>query len=587
MSQIRHVEIKRFRGIGHCEWAPRPGINALIGSGDSGKSTLLDAVDLAMALRRTGSFTDADFHDLDVSVPVEIKVSLGDLPPSLLDLEVYAAFLRGWNAETSVLSDEPGPNLEPILTIQLKITSDLEPRWGLYSERAAADELSRDIPFAERGRLAPTRLGAFANHHFSWGARSVLNRLSEERADASEALARAAREARAAFGDTAGEQVAETLRIVRTVARDIGVPGGQAANALLDAHGVTFSGGAVALHDQQGVPLRSLGIGSARLLVASLQAQAGAGAGPALIDELEHGLEPFRIIRLLHTLGSKAAAAPRQVFLTTHSPIAVRELKADQLTVVRKGSDGLLDIRALGSADGDQATVRACAEAFLAPNVIVCEGATEIGIVRGLDLWWIEQGLDPMAYCGVAACDGGGATMFDRAKTFGRLGYQTALLRDSDVALTQAQTDGLLGARVQQFAWSDGRSTEQELFASLPDVALDLMIAIADDHIGADAVTQYVKNADPGVDRTDFMLGNWSPKVRDALGRAAGKGKWYKRVDPAERIGREVIGPHLATSEAGLRTVVETLRAWIDARVPAPAAEAAGSAAPLDALLDL
>lgn len=582
MSQIRHVEIKRFRGIAFGEWAPRQGINALIGAGDSGKSTLLDAIDLALAVRRTGVFTDADFRDLDVADPVDIKVSIGNLPPALLDLETYAAFLRGWDAATAVLSDEPGPSLEPVLTVRVRINSDLEPRWGLYSDRAEAGELSRDLPFAERGRLAPTRLGAFANHHFSWGARSVLNRLTEERADASEALARAAREARAAFGDTAGEQVAETLRIVRTVARDAGVPSGQAANALLDAHGVSFSGGAVALHDQKGVPLRSLGVGSARLLVASLQAQAGAGSGPALIDELEHGLEPFRIIRLLHTLGSKDAIAPRQVFLTTHSPIAVRELAADQLTVIRKAEDGVLDIRSLGGGDGDQATVRACAEAFLAPHVIVCEGATEVGIVRGLDLWWCERGLDPMAYCGVSACDGGGASMFDRAQTFGRLGYPTALFRDSDVALTQAQSDGLAAFDVCQFAWSASRSTEQELFASLPDEALPLMVGIADDHIGPDAVNQYLKNADPTVSRTDIVLENWTPQVRDALGRAAGKGKWYKRVEPAERVGREVIGPYLEACQPALRDVVDQLRAWIDTRAAQPGPEETDTGGPAD-----
>ena len=33
------------------------------------------------------------------------------------------------------------------------------------------------------------RLGAFATHHFSWGGRSVLNHLSDERASASQALA--------------------------------------------------------------------------------------------------------------------------------------------------------------------------------------------------------------------------------------------------------------------------------------------------------------------------------------------------------------------------------------------------------------
>ena len=93
----------------------------------------------------------------------------------------------------------------------------------------------------------PTRLGAFATHHFSWGARSVLNRISEERASANQALAEAAREARKTFGDRASAQVEKTLKIVEQVAGAAGVRGAAEVQALLDAHGVSFSGGAIAL----------------------------------------------------------------------------------------------------------------------------------------------------------------------------------------------------------------------------------------------------------------------------------------------------------------------------------------------------
>lgn len=564
MSQIRHVEIKRFRGIAQAQWAPRPGINALIGAGDSGKSTVLDAIDLALSPRRTGSFTDADFYKLDVSEPVDIRVTLGALPTSLQDIDTYALFLRGWDDTLGILTDEPVAGTEAVLTVRLTISGDLEPTWRLYSERAEAEGTVRDLPYAERTRLAPTRLGAYASHHFSWGARSVLNRLSEERANASQALAAAAREARVNFGDAASEQVSETLKIVRDVARDAGVPGGEAASALLDAHGVSFSGGVIALHDECGVPLRNLGIGSSRLLVASLQAQAAAETGVTLIDELEHGLEPFRIVRLLHTLGSKETDPDRQIFLTTHSPIAVRELAARQLTRVQHAADGVLNLTWVGADTDDQATVRACAEAFLAPNVIVCEGSTEIGLIRGLDLWWNGEDKDPIAYYGVAACDGGGANMFARAGCFGRLGYRTALFRDADVPLTQEQTQALADAEVGEFAWAAGKSTEQALFDALPSAALEPLIQIAIDHVGSDSVYQRVKAADASVDILDVQLENWTPKVRAAFGKAAGSGKWYKMVDPAERVGREVLGPHLAAAQPELADVITAIRSWIE-----------------------
>jgi predicted ATPase len=54
------------------------------------------------------------------------------------------------------------------------------------------------------------------------------------------------------------------------------------------------------------------------------------------MDELEYGLEPHRIIRLLGSIGAKEKDAPLQAFVTTHSPVALQELSAGQLMVVRE-----------------------------------------------------------------------------------------------------------------------------------------------------------------------------------------------------------------------------------------------------------
>src|SRR3546814_4989268 len=72
-----------------------------------------------------------------------------------------------------------------------------------------------------------------------------------------------------------------------------------------------------------------------------------------LIDELEHGLEPHRIIRLLGSLGAKEAPPPLQVFMTTHSPVALLELSGNQLFVVR-GAPERHEVRVVGTADGIQ-----------------------------------------------------------------------------------------------------------------------------------------------------------------------------------------------------------------------------------------
>ena len=60
MARIRRLEIRNFRSIKILDWAPSAGINCLIGPGDSGKSTILDAIDLCLGARRNVSIADTD-----------------------------------------------------------------------------------------------------------------------------------------------------------------------------------------------------------------------------------------------------------------------------------------------------------------------------------------------------------------------------------------------------------------------------------------------------------------------------------------------------------------------------------------------
>lgn len=211
MARIRKIEIINFRGLREFTWLPSPGINCLIGPGDSGKSSVLDAIDLCLGARRTVQFTDADFNNLNVTVPITISLTIGELDDALKSMEAYGLFLRGFRTDTGEVEDEPESEAETVLTLNLTVTSDLEPFWTLWSQRAAAQNLTRNLNWADRARIAPTRIGASGDFNFGWRRGSVLTRLSEERADVSAALAKAAREARAAFGDSAGEQLGETL----------------------------------------------------------------------------------------------------------------------------------------------------------------------------------------------------------------------------------------------------------------------------------------------------------------------------------------------------------------------------------------
>src|SRR5713226_4836569 len=100
MARVRALEVDHFRGINELLWFPSPGLNCLVGPGDSGKSSILDAVDLCLGAMRNIQFTDADFYGLDVEGPIEISVTIGDLDDDLKTLEAYGMYLRGFDARS-------------------------------------------------------------------------------------------------------------------------------------------------------------------------------------------------------------------------------------------------------------------------------------------------------------------------------------------------------------------------------------------------------------------------------------------------------------------------------------------------------
>lgn len=571
MARIRRLEIWNFRSIEVLDWYPSAGINCLVGPGDGGKSSILDAIDLCLGARRSAPFGDTDFFQLDVTRPIVIYVTLGGLPDELKNLETHAEFLRGYDPATVQVEDEPRVNIETVLTLRLKVTSDLEPSWTLFSERAEQQGLERSLAWKHRTELAPVRIGSFANTNLSWTRGSVLNRLTDEQPNLGAELARAAREARANFGNQAGAQLAATLQRVTQTATSLGVPVGPSAQALLDAHSVSIGDGAIALHNAAGVPLRSLGTGSSRLLIAGLQRMAAGATTIALVDEVEYGLEPHRLVRLLDSLGAKEATHPLQVFMTSHSPVAIRELSGDQVFVVRAQASRR-DVLKVGVANDVQSTLRADPEAFLAKSVIVCEGASEVGLARGLDQYWVGQGATSFFALGGAYVDVAGSNpdrCFARGTALIRLGYRVLVLVDADKAPTRETVDGFRALGGQTLTWRAGRALEDELFRSLGDDAIDALLQKATEAVGRDLIESHIESKSNG-QRTlndveiDRLLEGYSDATKELLGvasRIRGAG-WFKSVSTYQEVARDIVGPNLATAEAGFQAIVEQLRAW-------------------------
>lgn len=578
MAKIRIVEIANFRAVKKLRWLPTSGVNCLIGSGDSGKSSILEAIDLCLGARRSVAFCDADFHALNTNSPIVVSLTLGDLSDSTKSLDTYGQYLRGLNLATGDLEDEPDSGLETVLTLVMSVGADLDPQWTLHSDRAAAASLTRNLTWGDRQKLAPVRVGNYGDTHLAWRRGSVLHRLADETIDVSAALASVARDARAQFGDQADKQLRKTLDGVQRAAEGVGIQLGSGAKALLDVQAVSFAGGAIALHDGKGVPLAGLGIGSTRLLVTALQKEVASKTGITLLDELEHGLEPHRIIRLIQLLGAKEKNPAQQAFVTTHSPVALREFSGDQLFRVRKADGGDHLVEAVGTSDEMQGTIRRYPEAFLAPSVLICEGASEIGLLRGMSRYLTDCGKRGVEAFGVALVDGGGgspAELIKRATIFHRLGFRSAVFMDSDVSVEATIEDAFQKAGGTVIRWKDGLALEDALFLSLPDTAVSAMLDRAIELHGEEAIDANIVTKSSGTTRlsdvcSEGSRGSYSTATKQLLGQAsrvdgkkARKGGWFKSVGYMEEIAFDIVAPCLELWDAEFRGTVKTLWKWI------------------------
>ncbi|OYT94538.1 MAG: ATP-dependent endonuclease, partial [Pseudomonas sp. PGPPP3] len=491
----------------------------MVGPGDSGKSTILDAIDICLSARRSWSFSDSDFYNQDVTKRLHVRLTIGALPDALLDLDAYGDYLRSYDDELGFIDDEPKHGNETVLTLELGVEADLEPQWRLYSDRAEDSERRKSLAWKDRLALAPARLGSHSNSNLSWSRGSVLNRLSDGRVNVGTALVDAAREARVSFGEQAGETVSDVLDAVAETARELGINVGS----------------------EDGIPLRTLGVGSARLLLAGLHRRAAAHTSMLLADEIEYGLEPHRLIRLLHSMGAKDKNDALQVFMTTHSPVAIRELSGDQVYVVRRKARTHA-VAKVGTEDAIQGALRTYPEAFLSRTVVVCEGASEIGLLRGIDLHRASKG-EASAFA--AACtflDSSGGTperTLQRAQIFRGLGFETIAFMDSDLNVDQDELEKTSNAGVQVFLWEEGHALEQAMFNGISDAAVNELLDLAVELNSEEDVDSSIMQVSEGSFTLESVrelfnrAGVYGGDIRKILGDAAKLSSKAKKGKPA------------------------------------------------------
>lgn len=579
--EIKRLKVRHFRGINRLDWNVAGRLVCLVGPGDSTKSTILETVELALTPRRIVSFDDADFYNADTRNSILIELTVGEVPTDLLSLAKFGYLIRGGNG-SSEIRDEPQEDDEALLTIRLSVDETLEPTWLVVNDRHPE---GKRISAFDRAKFGVSRIGDFVDWQFSWGQGSALTRLMEQKEDIRSVLADARRHAKASLNTDELPLLKQSAKNAETIGKKLGVAARSEAGFVphLDVRSVSIGASILALHDGP-IPLRQAGLGTSRLLTMGLQHEAGRTGGITLIDEIEHGLEPHRVRRLLHVLrtGIRLQETPyaddtdetvatdtaNQFFLTTHSPVALSELEPADLRVVRS-ENGVTDIKRLD--DALRPLLRTNPDAFLARKVIVCEGKTEIGFCRALDARWSDAE-NSFAYVGAALADGQGNTKGPAAAvSFASLGYRTAFFGDSDEPLNPDEIS-LNGAGVCTVVWAGGMSIEERVALDLP---WDGFVAMArlvleehgEDHVQAKLAPQFgCQPREVPVDPEEWRtLFSDETTVRSAFAKAAKEKKaaWFKRVDRAEKLGELVVRYWDVIAEKPLGAGIKQLKSWV------------------------
>lgn len=105
MPKIHTLKIENYRGIKEFEHVfDNDSFICLIGRGDSGKSTLLEAIAAVMSPNWSYKFYDTDFYNWNTDNPVVIEVSLYDVPDDLLKVSKFGLYKRLLNGKHPVNS---------------------------------------------------------------------------------------------------------------------------------------------------------------------------------------------------------------------------------------------------------------------------------------------------------------------------------------------------------------------------------------------------------------------------------------------------------------------------------------------------
>lgn len=560
---ILELEIENFRGIKNAKitFPQGPKMLCIIGPGDSTKSTILKALEWLTWPTYNIKITDADFYDGNTGNDIVIRGTFVGIVDEFMKEDKYGLMLRRPGViYDGVSDDEPADDEPQCLSVQLTINDSLEPRWEVICNRLDP----KAFGVWDRQKVGVSIIGQSVAKDMSWGSNSVLQKYISSKDVFRDSYTKAMRDV---MGGVAMPELDKSTAIIPSIVAKYGVALCDNLRNHVLLHN-SSSSSEVVLSDSF-APLAQLGTGSQRLTSIGLNIAASQGNNVLLIDEIETGLEPYRIKNMIKLFRSSENTS--QVIMTTHSPAVIINCNIEEILVVRS-ENGITTSIVLRDDDENvnnemQKQLRKNPEAFLSRKILVAEGRTEMGLLRSMDKHSIDADYD-FAYNGVEIADGVGSNFSKCANVFRKCGYDVGVLLDADASNANKHKEKLIANGVKIFDWGDGNATENQIFLDVPLDMLNDLIKVAVECRGFNKVLEDLERNElhfpMDSDKKIIGVSDDSAENRKKIGNAAKCGEWFKKIDRGEKMGDVIFsGFDSIRKDTMLYKVLSSVKTWI------------------------
>jgi putative ATP-dependent endonuclease of the OLD family len=465
---ILQLTIERFRGVRALTWLPTKGANIILGGGDAGKTTILDAVALLLAPTNASTLSDADYHSRNLAEGFRIEAVMSLPPERISGQTLKPSWPWEWRDGRAVVPaiGEEGPVGASVYVLRVSGTPELELLYEIVQPNGDADHL----PVGLRRAIGIIRLSGDDRNDrdLRLVQGSALERLLSDRGLRSRLGNKLAQsDVKAELQEDAKRALIDLDAAFKAKALPDGLD-----LAVTGAQGITITAliGLTANRDGVQLPLSNWGSGTRRLSALAIAEQNQNDFSITLVDEVERGLEPYR----QRALVEKLQGAPSQAFITTHSTSAVSAATSSALWYLDHTG-------AIGRLDGAKIAAHQVREpeAFLSRFTIVAEGATEVGFLSAL----LQRALGAsLQTYGITVSDGSGhENALNLLEALSAGGLKFGGFADNEGGLHPERW-----RRIQErlgpllFRWQNG-CLEENLIPAVPADRLEELIAHPED----------------------------------------------------------------------------------------------------------